>query len=105
MTSHSEQTAPHNGTPTSREAAEAIAPQIPRLEDIVHLMIKQHGDLGLTDEEIDQIASHYGNIKKTLRPRRVALAQRGVIVDSGRTRKTSSNRNAVVWVLKKDETK
>lgn len=50
---------------------------------------------GATDEEIQTALSMGGS---TQRPRRVELVNRGLVHDSGRTRRTTSGRQAVVWV-------
>lgn len=53
--------------------------------------------LGATDEEI-QIGLKMN--PSTQRPRRVELVARGHVEDSGKKRKTSSGRKAVVWIRK-----
>lgn len=51
---------------------------------------------GATDEEMQQALDMNPS---TQRPRRVELVDDGWVEDSGRTRKTPSGRDAVVWVL------
>lgn len=51
---------------------------------------------GATDEEI---AEATGMNPSSARPRRVELQRDGLIMDSGYTRKTKSNRAAVVWMV------
>lgn len=50
-------------------------------------------DSGATDEEI---ADELGMNPSTVRPRRIELARRGLIVEAG-TRRTRSGRMATVW--------
>ena len=55
------------------------------------LLCKQRG---ATDEEIQKGC---GLNPSTERPRRIELVEMGLAEPSGMTRKTSSNRNAIVW--------
>jgi hypothetical protein len=79
---------------TSRQAAERIAPVLNALQARVYRYIMDNG--GSTDEAgytaLDMSPSTY-------RPRRIELVNMGMVKDSGRTDKTASNRNAVVWVI------
>lgn len=53
----------------------------------------------MTDEEMQ----HHGGLSpNTQRPRRVELADRGIVCDSGVRRQTSSKRLAVVWQLHRE---
>jgi predicted transcriptional regulator len=61
----------------------------------VFLFILNRGPLGATLEEIEVALDLSGN---TIRPRRVELEAKGFVEDSGRTRKTTSGREAIVWV-------
>jgi hypothetical protein len=79
---------------TSRAAAAKIEPRRGTLQTIVYLYIKSCSS-GATDEEGMEAT---GIVASTYRPRRVELVEAGRIVDSGRTRKTRSGREAVVWV-------
>lgn len=54
------------------------------------------GDNGATLEEAELDLGMAGN---TLRPRRVELADKGYVEDSGRRRLTKAGRQAVVWVV------
>ena len=85
---------PHSET--SREAAEAIKPKRGTLQRRVFAFIESRGVSGATDEEIQLGLELNGS---TVRPRRGELAQRRLIVQSGKTRKTKSGRNATVWVV------
>jgi hypothetical protein len=59
----------------------------------VMAFLRQRGDLGATDEEM-QLGIPMA--PSTQRPRRVELARRGMVVEAG-VRKTTSGRNACVW--------
>lgn len=50
---------------------------------------------GLTDEECAEVTRMSPN---AARPRRIELLRDGLLVDSGYTRKTRSNRSATVWM-------
>lgn len=83
-------------SPTSKAAAIAIKPARQTLQARVLDLIRAAGYAGLTDEQIITILNMNPS---TERPRRIELQEAGKIVDSGRTRKTRSGRNAVVWVI------
>jgi hypothetical protein len=51
---------------------------------------------GGTDEELQDALGMNPN---TQRPRRIELVERGLVRDSGRTRKTKSGRRATVWEI------
>jgi hypothetical protein len=82
---------------TGREAAEAIAPKLGYLQNLVRDAIASRGPNGLTPEEaVDEC----GKDRVSLQPRFSELKAKGVIVDSGlRRRNGSSGKRAVVWVL------
>ena len=86
---------PHSGSATSKAAAEAIRPEAGTLSAEVFGFIISTGERGATDAEIQRGLHLSGD---TERPRRRALQQRGLIIDSGRRRKTPSGREAVVWI-------
>ena len=82
-----------HGSATSEAAARSITPRLNQLQQCVLALIRAAPD-GLTDENgID--AS--GLSPSTYRPRRIELTARGLVRDSGKTRKTRSGRAAVVW--------
>jgi hypothetical protein len=83
-------------SPTSQAAAEAIAPVAGRLRRRVYEHLLSVGVAGCTDEE--GIAA-LGMSASTYRPRRIECVEAGLVRDSGRTRKTKSGRQAVVWVV------
>jgi len=86
--------APHNGTPTSREAALSIRRALPALEQRVLVYIASRAD-GCTREEIGD-ALHMGG--DTVRPRVAELLARELVREDGE-RKTRSGRPAAVLVL------
>jgi hypothetical protein len=92
-------TAPFSNQTTSKEAAEAIERDLNSLEEQVLRFYRQVGPKGATDEECEIAMDKSGS--RTTRPRRVSLVQQGFLADSGLTRRTKSNRSAIVWVLKK----
>jgi len=51
---------------------------------------------GLTDDQLAQCCPSI--LPNALRPRRGELVKAGLIVDSGRTRKTRSGRLATIWI-------
>jgi hypothetical protein len=79
---------------TSRAAAHEIAMSVATLRMRVYELIASSPE-GVTDEYGQITLGMEGN---TYRPRRRELQQAGAIKDSGTKRKTSSGRNAVVWV-------
>lgn len=88
--------APHNGTPTSRAAAEAVTPESAGSQRARILEVLALYPGGLTDEQISETA---GICDNATRPRRGELVAAGKVKDSGTTRLTIRNRKAVVWVL------
>jgi len=92
----STETAPYQpDSDTSREAAERIEPDIASLRGQVLAYLRDCGDCGATDEEMqDMLAMN----PSTQRPRRIELRDAGFVRDSGATRETRSGRNAVVWI-------
>jgi hypothetical protein len=80
---------------TSKASAADIESKAKTLRAEVLGFIRISGRYGATDEEL-QIALNMN--PNTERPRRVELVERGLVVDSGKKRKTKSNRQAVVWV-------
>lgn len=82
---------------TSKAAAEAIEPHLSRLQNVVLFRFRVAGARGLTLEELSAAAE----LKlQTVCARRRELDKLGLIIDSGRTRQTSSGRAAAVWTIK-----
>lgn len=86
---------PSQPSPTSQAAAVAIEPKCVTLRRLYLDWLRAQKDQGGTDEEA-QDALHLGG--STQRPRRVECVHGGLVRDSGRTRKTRSGRETVVWV-------
>ena len=85
-------------SPTSKQAATEIEPHLGRAQRCVYDCIRSMGADGATDDELIVAMPRYS--PSTIRPRRIELEQRGLIVNSGRERLTRSNRRAVVWIAK-----
>jgi hypothetical protein len=81
---------------TSVAAAERIAPNAATLRAKVLAALREKP---MSDDEIQQELGMNGS---TERPRRVELVRAGLVEDSGQRRKTASNREAVVWKVKKE---
>lgn len=82
---------------TSRAAAESLTgDDLNSLQRLVFDCIKASPD-GMTDEQIQRALSMNPS---TERPRRIELLRKGLILESETKRKTSSGRNAAVWVSK-----
>lgn len=81
---------------TSTLAAISIEPSAPTLRARVLELLQKFGRVGMTDEQM-QIALQMN--PSTERPRRLELVAAGLVMDSGRTRKTVSGRKATVWVV------
>jgi hypothetical protein len=79
---------------TSRDAANQIKHELPRLQKIVLDAIKE-SEHGLTDEDGIFVTNLPAS---TYRPRRIELQRAGKIKDSEQTRRTLAGRKAVVWV-------
>lgn len=79
---------------TAHEAAASVATVggAQRRRVLEHLQALGAG--GATDEEMQIVL---GLNPSAQRPRRVELVDAGLVRDSGRTRKTTSGRNAIVW--------
>ena len=92
---HPDKPLPHNGTTTSKLAAETMKPFATSQEIRVFEFIKERDDYGATDEEQQLSLGMTGNSQ---RPRRRRLVERGLVADSKTTRKTSSGSDAIVWV-------
>ena len=80
---------------TSKAAAVAIEPVAGTQRALILNEILLCEDFGCTDAHLQRVLVLSGD---TVRPRRGELQKAGLIVDSGRTRKTSSGRAATVWV-------
>jgi hypothetical protein len=82
-----------NGSITSAKAADSLGPATLNAMQRRVLALLQATPEGLTDEEMQQRLEMNPS---TQRPRRIELARRGLVVETG-TRKTASGRMATVW--------
>ena len=83
-----------NGSATSAAAADSLTPAtLNAMQRRVYEFLLERGAAGATDEEMQNGLPMPAS---TQRPRRVELARKGLIVESG-TRRTASGRMAVVW--------
>ena len=90
-------TPPHVSAETSVAAAESMREPAKGKRGRVLLEIRVAGDTGATDDELEQTT---GWRHQTVSARRRELVLLHYIKDSGRQRKTSSGRNAIVWVAR-----
>lgn len=79
---------------TEREAARKAKPGAHKQAMVVLAAIRGAGTLGLT---IEEVATFTGLRQSSVCARRKWLEDMGMIVDSGKRRKTTSGRMAVVW--------
>lgn len=86
---------PSNGTATSDEAAIAIKPHAETLRRAIHEYVASRGTFGATRNEIESDLSIAGN---TVRPRVLELIDQDKLIETDRTRKTPSGRNASILV-------
>ena len=83
---------------TSREAAEAMAPKLGKLQGLVLEAVKARREYGLTPEELAD-RREIGRV--SVQPRSSELKAKGLIVDSGKRRSNpSSQKRAVVWIAR-----
>lgn len=81
---------------TSHDAAAAVTPKLNELQRKVENYAGLIGSHGFTDAEM---AEYFESTKSTLRTRRAELAERNIIVDSGKTRTFGdSPRQRIVWI-------
>lgn len=82
---------------TSRVAAGRIAGHAGTLRAAVLAMLRERGEHGATDQEIQDALQLPSN---TEIPRRWELVNAGAVVASGQKRKTRSNCPATVWIAR-----
>ena len=80
------------GSDTSREAAEKAEGTAEAGRARVLSLLRRQGPMTL--QQIEDALGWNGN---TVRPRRCELEAAGLVVDSGKTAKTKSGHNAVLW--------
>lgn len=96
----------YNGLPPHQRHSEtSLAAAIAMLETadtkrgLVYRFLRQRGQVGATDEQIQRDLGLPGNPC----PRRRELEIAGIVEDSGRRAPTSAGKMAVIWVLKESE--
>ena len=82
---------------TSRNAAEKFLPRSGTIRKQVYDLIKQAGDYGRTDFELEGIMK---GKHQTVSASRRSLVVDGWLVDSGKTRINSQGNDCIVWVEK-----
>jgi transcription initiation factor IIE alpha subunit len=84
-----------NGSVTSAQAADSLTPATLNNMQRRVLELLAATPEGLTDEEMQR---KLGMNPSTQRPRRIELMRRGLVAEAG-TRRTTSGRMAVVWMV------
>ncbi len=87
---------PFSNQTTSKAAARSVIHELAAMEQKVLGYIRAQGAFGATSDEIE-VGEHMSH--QTVSARINGLRSKGFLVDSGRTRRTSSGRQAIVWVL------
>lgn len=86
----------HRGVDTSIAAAQALAPNLAgQRQSVFHVIELARGYGGTGDE----VARKLNWNRYAVRPRLSELKNLGKIIDSGKRRRNSSGRYAIVWVL------
>jgi hypothetical protein len=87
-----------SGSSASWAAAAALSPEALRGDRaMVYELIKEAGDQGCTDDEIEVLTQ--GRAHQSMSPRRNELVRQGLVCNSGRQRITRNGQMATVWVL------
>jgi hypothetical protein len=81
---------------TSLQAKRKIEPQIGSIQYKVYDYFVARQWHGATDQELEQVLHLDGN---TIRPTRGSLVKKGLIHDSGTTRKNNKGNDCIVWVV------
>jgi len=91
---------PHNGTPTSRAAAESMRPHAAIIRERIVQFIAGRGLEGATCDEVEQaLGLSHQCASARLNELHAPRQGKPLAFDSGRTRPTRSGRKAVVWVV------
>jgi transcription initiation factor IIE alpha subunit len=91
-------TPPHQRhSDTSRAAVESVRDRVSARQLAVLRFLHRRGRKGATDEEMQEALHMEGN---SLRPTRVSLRDRGLVLDRGQRRPTKTGRLATVWEIK-----
>ena len=88
-----------SGSNTSKDAAASARQNAAVTRMRVAEEIRNRGEMGATDEEVQYALQLPGNTK---RPRRIELGLSGHVYDSGKRRSTRAGRDAVVWLFEFD---
>ena len=83
-------------TSTTSLAARSSPRPAKAQRQMIFLHLLDKGPFGATLEEIEKELNLAGN---TVRPRRLELEEKLLVVNSGTTRPTCSGRQAVVWII------
>ena len=84
---------------TSLQAKLKVEPKIGSINRKVYDFIK-FSSYGATDQEIEAALGLDGN---TVRPSRNSLVKKGLVVDSGGTRKNNKGNDCIVWLATNKE--
>ena len=85
----------HRNVDTSIDAADALAPDLGRLQRLAETTIRDAGDAGLT---ADELAARLKLQRWSIQPRTTELSRKGFIRDSGQRRQNITGKRAIVWV-------
>ena len=85
----------HRNVETSVAAADALAPQLGRLQRMAETTIRDAGAHGLT---ADELAARLDMDRWSIQPRTSELKRKGLVRDSGQRRPNSTGKLAIVWV-------
>jgi hypothetical protein len=88
----------HQDPETSRRAAESITPtKLSGTQGLVLWVLKQGP--AIDEQIIYRIREHTRVSPQSIRSRRAELVRRGLVVDSGKRRRTQYGQQATVWKL------
>jgi len=85
----------HRNAETSIAAANALAPELGRLQRMAVRAIRDAGENGLT---ADELAARLGMDRWSIQPRTSELKRKLLIRDSGQRRPNCTGKLAIVWV-------
>jgi hypothetical protein len=86
------------GEPTSEAAADSMEEAAPKLRDKILGLLEPRKQYGATCFDLEAIT---GLSHQTVSPRLSELRHKGYIVDSLQRRPSPSNRDVIVWVVRK----
>ena len=84
---------PHNGTETSKAAAEKVATKTTERREMIYAFIADQGESGAINNEI---ANEFGLEIQSVCPRVNELAKQGLIVKNG-TRENANGNRCTIW--------